>query len=156
MRKRDKKTSSGFTLIELLVVIAIIGILSSVVLASLNSARGKARDARRMSDIGQLQLALEFYYDTNGTYPNVPQSADASSCENRWPTLDTFLSQYITVPHDPLGPSGRYCYFYNIKNGGQGYVIMAYQVESPTTAAKGEGATCYPDTTNVYCKGVNY
>jgi type II secretion system protein G len=59
----------GFTLIELLVVIAIIGILSSVVLASLNSARQKARDARRVSDIGQLALALEMYYNDYTAYP---------------------------------------------------------------------------------------
>ena len=59
----------GFTLIELLVVIAIIGILSSVVLASLNDARQKSRDARRVSDINQLKLALELYYDSNGNYP---------------------------------------------------------------------------------------
>ena len=56
-------------MIELLVVIAIIGILSSVVLASLNSARGKARDARRISDIKNLQLALELNADeNNGNY----------------------------------------------------------------------------------------
>lgn len=64
-----KKTHRGFTLIELLVVIAIIGILSSVVLASLNSARQKSRDARRVSDIKQMQLALELYFDANGGYP---------------------------------------------------------------------------------------
>ena len=63
------KTTRGFTLIELLVVIAIIGILSSVVLASLNTARVKARDTRRVSDIKSIQLALEFYYDTVGYYP---------------------------------------------------------------------------------------
>lgn len=61
--------SSGFTLIELLVVIAIIGILSSVVLASLNTARLKARDTRRVSDIKSIQLAMEFYYDSLGYYP---------------------------------------------------------------------------------------
>ena len=65
----------GFTLIELLVVIAIIGILSSVVLASLNSARKKGRDARRIADIKQLQLALELYYDANGSYPAVISTA---------------------------------------------------------------------------------
>ncbi|MFA4890514.1 MAG: type II secretion system protein [Candidatus Paceibacterota bacterium] len=66
MLKRNK----GFTLIELLVVIAIIGILSSVVLASLNSARKKSRDARRISDLKQIQLALEMYADASGSlYP---------------------------------------------------------------------------------------
>jgi len=62
-------TKKGFTLIELLVVIAIIGILSSVVLASLNTAREKARDAKRISDIKNTQLALELYFDTNKEYP---------------------------------------------------------------------------------------
>lgn len=63
--------SRGFTLIELLVVIAIIGILSSVVLASLNSARMKGRDARRIADIKQMQLALELWYDSEGNeYPD--------------------------------------------------------------------------------------
>ena len=61
--------SRGFTLIELLVVVAIIGILSSIVLASLNSARQKGRDARRVSDLKQLQLALELSYDANSSYP---------------------------------------------------------------------------------------
>lgn len=59
----------GFTLIELLVVIAIIGILSSVVLSSLNTARVKGRDAARVSQIRQIQYALELYYDANGKYP---------------------------------------------------------------------------------------
>jgi len=59
----------GFTLIELLVVIAIIGILSSVVLASLNSARVKSRDARRIADLNQISKAMELYYDANGQYP---------------------------------------------------------------------------------------
>ena len=64
------KSNKGFTLIELLVVIAIIGILSSVVLASLNTARTKARDARRISDIKSLQLALELSASSdNGNYP---------------------------------------------------------------------------------------
>jgi len=63
-------TNRGFTLIELLVVVAIIGILSSVVFASLNTARGKARDAVRLSDMHTLQNALALYMSNNGTYPN--------------------------------------------------------------------------------------
>lgn len=62
--------NKGFTLIELLVVIAIIGILSAVVLVSLNSARQKSRDARRLSDIRQIQTAMELYYNDNGAYPD--------------------------------------------------------------------------------------
>jgi prepilin-type N-terminal cleavage/methylation domain-containing protein len=64
MRKKN-----GFTLIELLVVIAIIGLLSTVVLISLNRARQKARDAKRLADMRQILLALEMYYDSNDTYP---------------------------------------------------------------------------------------
>ena len=66
-----QKTSRGFTLIELLVVIAIIGILASIVLVSLSSARTKARDARRISDIKQIALALETYFSDNAQYPSV-------------------------------------------------------------------------------------
>lgn len=67
MRQSDSK--QGFTLIELLVVISIISLLASIVLASLNSARAKARDSRRIADFGQLRSALEFYYDSNNGYP---------------------------------------------------------------------------------------
>lgn len=59
----------GFTLIELLVVIAIIGLLSSVTLASLESAREKGRDAKRASDVRHIQQALSLFYDDNGHYP---------------------------------------------------------------------------------------
>jgi prepilin-type N-terminal cleavage/methylation domain-containing protein len=63
------KKSKGFTLIELLVVIAIIGILASIILSSLSTAQAKGRDARRVSDIKQIQLALSLYYDANSSYP---------------------------------------------------------------------------------------
>ncbi len=69
-----KNTKKGFTLIELLVVIAIIGILSSVVLASLSTARQKSRDAKRISDIGQVQLALELFFDRVQSYPSTTPS----------------------------------------------------------------------------------
>lgn len=65
---------SGFTLIELLVVIAIIGILSSVVLASLNSARNKGSDAAVKSNLANMRAQAEILYDDNSNY--------ASVCEN--------------------------------------------------------------------------
>lgn len=60
------KTNRGFTLIELLVVIAIIGILSSVVLASLNTARDKGRDGAIKSSMQTIRVQSEIYYDDNG------------------------------------------------------------------------------------------
>jgi prepilin-type N-terminal cleavage/methylation domain-containing protein len=74
MRMNLKK---GFTLIELLVVIAIIGILSSVVLASLSTARAKSRDARRIADLDQLRTALEIYFDSASTYPTTTNATGA-------------------------------------------------------------------------------
>jgi len=63
------KKSAGFTLIELLVVISIIGILSSLAVVSLNNARVKARDAKRISDIKQVQTALELHVSDKDGYP---------------------------------------------------------------------------------------
>jgi type II secretion system protein G len=100
-----KQDNRGFTLIELLVVIAIIGILSSVVLASLNSARQKSRDARRISDIKQLQLALELYYDANSSYPTTTAGLVALA--------PTYIS---TVPTDPI--TGSYTYVATATAGG--------------------------------------
>lgn len=69
IRLQKLKLQKGFTLIELLVVIAIIGLLASVVLLSLNSARAKSRDAKRLSDVRQLVSALELYFNENNAYP---------------------------------------------------------------------------------------
>src|SRR3989338_3110074 len=66
------KTKKGFTLIELLVVIAIIGVLSSVVLVSLNSARQKARDARMKGDLRGMITSFQMYTDDSATLAKFP------------------------------------------------------------------------------------
>lgn len=63
-----KHRSRGFTLIELLVVIAIIGVLSAVVLASLNTARSKGNDAAIQSNLSTIQPQAEIKYSDNGNY----------------------------------------------------------------------------------------
>lgn len=116
---RLRKNKNAFTLVELLVVIAIIGILSSVVLASLGNARAKARDSKRVSDIKQLQLALELFADNcNGQYPNanITGSALAANSSNlacATLTLGTFQS---TIPVDPVGAT-NYVYAYSVVSG---------------------------------------
>ena len=67
---KNLSEKKGFTLIELLVVIAIIGVLATLLLLQLGGARGKSRDAKRLSDVTQLKTAIEQYFDDNtGTYP---------------------------------------------------------------------------------------
>lgn len=65
----------GFTLIEVLIVVAIIGILASVVLVGLGPLQRQGRDARRISDLKQIQAGLEFYYNKCGYYPGAVQAA---------------------------------------------------------------------------------
>jgi len=62
------KTNRGFTLIELLVVIAIIGVISTIVLANLSSARAKGYDAGVRQDLTNLRTKMELYYSINGKY----------------------------------------------------------------------------------------
>ncbi len=102
--KQFLNAQSGFTLIELLVVIAIIGVLSSAVLASLNSAREKARDARRLTDLDTFVKAIRMYKVDNDVYPGeknnrgVQISPDCSSDLKD----DLINGEYLPqVPSDP-------------------------------------------------------
>lgn len=100
------KASKGFTLIELLVVIAIIGILATIVLVSLNSARQKARDTQRVADVKQFQTALEMYFDSHAGYPATYDAGSPTT--TGLPALAT--AGYLpAVPNDPLSVPYDYC-----------------------------------------------
>jgi len=96
-----KNSKQGFTLIELLVVIAIIGLLSTMSILSLNSARARARDAKRVADIKQIQTALEMYYNDAGDYP--------ASLTTGSPILYGSSTYMQAVPAPPTPVDGTAC-----------------------------------------------
>jgi type II secretion system protein G len=135
----------GFTLIELLVVIAIIGMLSSIVLASMNSARSKARDTKRKTDMRQLQAALELYYDDNNSYPytggswwgaSVNGGSRTTSGSNAY--IPGLTPSYITVlPLDPKGTKSRWSgYLY--RSDGNNYKLLSHSSGPESFPSSGE------------------
>lgn len=101
------KSKRGFTLIELLVVIAIIGLLSGLISVAFGNARLKARDAARMSDLKQLQTALELFYTDMNAYPagsGVTLGSGNYACLNQsgWGAIGCSNAYLGQVPKDPL------------------------------------------------------
>jgi prepilin-type N-terminal cleavage/methylation domain-containing protein len=93
--------SRGFTLIELLIVIAIIAILSGIMITNFSSSRARSRDGKRVSDISQIQLALEQYFDRCQQYPSALTNPTAGITSSTCPsgvTLANFISQIPTPP----------------------------------------------------------
>lgn len=108
----------GFTLIELLVVIAIIGILTAIISANFTLAKSKARDAKRISDLAQIQLAFELAFDKCGTYPS--SLSVTNVCDGY--AMRTFISPIPadTYRGEPYGyevddPTGGTAYDYRLK-----------------------------------------
>ena len=103
----------GFTLIELLVVIAVIGALATTITISIKIFRANSRDGVRLVDVKQLAMALDYYRDDHGSYP------DCNTCqdESTWDTcLKTALAEYMeNIPKDPISKAPyKYCYFKNL------------------------------------------
>jgi type II secretion system protein G len=105
----DDMNKKGFTLIELLVVIAIIGLLSTLAVVALGNARVKARDAKRMSDLKQVQTALELFYTDQSYYP--AQSGTLGAADHACLNASGFTTAGCTnaymgsVPADPSAGS---------------------------------------------------
>ena len=122
----------GFTLIELLVVIAIIGLLSTLAVVALSSARQRARDSKRLSDLKQLQTALELYYQDQSSpaYPvasGIPLGDPSYACLNSslgFTTAGCSNPIMGLVPSDPGGGAATTSYSYT-STSGVDYVITA-------------------------------
>ncbi len=155
----------GFTLIELLTVIAIIGILASIVLVSLSSAESKGRDAKRISDIRTIQLALEEYYNDNGHYPDTYSDL-----------VTDLVPTYIpSMPLDPLSTTNSpidYAYYgwslNGVTCGSNPSIVVGFHLgavlensNNPASTAEANGAatpivggtTARICTGNVYSSG---
>jgi len=100
----------AFTLIELLVVVAIIGLLAAMAIIALGTARAKARDARRVADIRQMQTALDMYYLDQTAYPAIATwstiAAQALSSNYGWSLTASGTTYMATAPTAPTPQDG--------------------------------------------------
>jgi len=113
------KKQRGFTLIELLVVIAIIGLLSTLAVVALNNARQKSRDARRVSDIKQIQTALELNYNDANSYPaTLTMGTDPIAFGGT-----TYMAITPSNPTPADGSCGSSVYVYTVRDSGASYTI---------------------------------
>ncbi len=132
---RKKNKATAFTLIELLVVIAVIGLLASIVLVSLTSAREKGRDARRLQDISQIVKALQLYWIDNDRYPIRTCPCGAGG----WETSDAgqeeefmeFLRPYFNDANTPLDPINTRIENRTVFGPRPGYYFYAYYRYNP-------------------------
>lgn len=133
----------GFTLIELLVVIAIISMLSTLSVVALNSARQKARDARRLSDIKQIRTALDMYFDVAQSYPANPATTTlgvaSTTCISSTNGISSTCAGVTFMQLVPKDPQAAKSYVYGQQSSGASYTIV-YNLEN------GGVATATPDT----------
>ena len=166
---RKRYTVHGFTLIELLVVIAIIGILAGVVVVNVGSARAKARDAKRISDMKAIQTALEMYYNDNGEYPTTANwKSGTTVCSATYGAGNSYTGgtgyipnlapKYISVLPESPKLSYNNCYLY--RSNGTDYKLLVWNVienyDSTNPNADPGYASCTakrPDTYAVYSSG---
>ena len=112
----------GFTLVEMIVVIAIIALLATVVIFNVQEGKKKARDAQRLSDLQQIQLALRMHRDVHGNYP----SYDAGDKIGDSVGFDVDVAEYLSSTiKDPLN-TGTFEYYYDSAYtcGGISHVVL--------------------------------
>jgi prepilin-type N-terminal cleavage/methylation domain-containing protein len=155
------KRNKGFSLLEMLVTVAIIALLSGIVMTSLTGSKAKSRDATRISGMGQLQLALELFFDKCQRYPNASSGAistsDSCTVNGNSYTILNFISK---IPPVPAGITGQTKFDYNINSDNSDY-FLHIQIEKTSDALQNSislpswysagSVSC--DTTIHYCLG---
>lgn len=143
---RQRRTSSGFTLIELLVIIAIIGILSSIVLVSLNTARTKAKDTQRVTELRELSKALTAYFVDTGSFPpNVYSGVEVRSND---PNFLPMLVSGGYISRIPPGPAGNDYAYYNYGSGSAAGAFLRVPLAGDAASLTGRPGSCRPFTNN--------
>lgn len=138
---RTTKSRRAFTLIELLIVITIIGILAVALIPKIANAPSRARDTQRKTDLSQVAIALEGYFQDYGSYPSTPTVCNVSSI-----VLGSTTTSWATyfnasdIPTDPLTTQGAIgcgatgTYYYKQLDSGMHYVIGA-NLENDSTGS---------------------
>jgi prepilin-type N-terminal cleavage/methylation domain-containing protein len=123
----------AFTLVEIMVVIAIIGILSTLIMVSLDNTKMTARNTRRLADIKQLQLALKLYYNDVGSFP--------VSITPGSPIAANGVSYLLRVPANPKPRADNGCldqeYTYTQLEGGKRYMLSFCLGDTTDDLSKG-------------------
>lgn len=135
------KIKKAFTLIELLVVVSIIAILTGVMVVGLNSFRYRGFDTSRLSDVHNLELALETYKSVNGVYPD----AGTQGSNDYIVGLSSFISNN-KLPKDPQGGhTGSVGYIYTVASDKKTY---CFTIKDTVYNAKSQKDLQYNTTDN--------
>lgn len=113
-------------------------------LTSVNAARTKARDVNKKSDLKQLEIALEFYYDNNEEYPNSNTGCGTVAWSSSANCPTTYIQGLVPayIPILPLPTVGNYVYSARGVDNNQSYKLTAQSVESETVSSSGVWAHC--------------
>src|SRR5258708_3928769 len=153
-KKLQSSCNAGFTLIELMIALAIMGMISALLLTQLNpfSQIQKANDARRKSDLSQIQKALELYYNDKGQYPqsNVNYQIVFGGSPVLWGSA--WQPYTAKVPADPSTASRIYAYY----STGQAYWLYASLergISDPQVCSSGGTGICASISANGIAAG---
>jgi prepilin-type N-terminal cleavage/methylation domain-containing protein len=149
-------SARGFTLIEMLTVIGIIGILASITMMSLSGARERARDGEKITELGQILLSLELYYDACGRYPNESSDSintgDSTGCPSGV-DMTTFL------PGGALPTAPVDSYIYSVYNSNSDFILKVSLEQNNAALVDDvdgtvDGIACADTSPDFnYCKG---